>query len=413
MFSSPEILDYHRKLLNLPSPWEVRSVDMDVERLAVTIDVFWPAQTFAPCPECQKLCSLKDSKHRMWRHLDTMQFKTFLRCDVPRIDCPDHGALQIFVPWSDPKSRFTLMFEKVAAEILLSCKNQSQAAGLLRLSWKQVHRIQHLAVEKAIALRNNLPIKHLGIDEKSFLKGHKYVTVVCDLEEKRVLDVAQGRDLAAAEKALECLTAEQKDSVTAVAMDMWEPFRTVVQKVLPKADIVHDRFHITGYLTKAVDSVRKGEHRDFMKRGIEVLKGTKYLWLTNQSNWDKEQKIKYRSLKDICVKVGRAFSMKEAFREFWSHLFQKDAEAFFNRWYFWATHSRLKPIVEAAKTLKRHLGNILTYFWHRISNAAAEGLNAKIQILKADARGFRNFENFRIAILFHCGGFKFFPHKRA
>lgn len=413
MFSSPEILEYHRKLLNLPPPWEVRSVDVDIETLSVTIDVFWPAQTFAPCPECQQLGPVKDSKKRMWRHLDTMQFKTFLRCDVPRVDCAEHGVLQVFLPWSDPKSRFTAMFEKVAAEILRSCKNQSQAAGLLRLSWKQVHRIQELSVAKALVLRKKEPIRHLGIDEKSFLKGHRYVTVLCDLDKKRVLDVAQGRDEAAAQKVLEGLSEGQKKAVEAVAMDMWEPFKTAVQKQIPKADVVHDRFHISGYLTRAVDSVRKGEHRDFLKQGVEVLKGTKYLWLTNQCNWDAEQKSSYRELKGICLKVGRAFSMKEAFREFWTYVYQGPAEKFFDRWYFWATHSRLKPMIEVAKTLKRHLGNILTYFRHRISNSAAEGLNGKIQSLKADAHGFRNFENFRTAILFHCGGFKFNPLKMA
>lgn len=413
MFSSPEILEYHRKLLNLPSPWEVRSVDVDIEQLAVTIDVFWPAQTFAPCPQCQQLGSVKDTKYRLWRHLDTMQFKTFLRCEVPRVNCPEHGALQMFVPWSDPKSRFTALFEKVAAEILLSCKNQAQAAGLLRLSWKQVHRIQELCVAKAVALRKKEPIQYLGIDEKSFLKGHRYVTVLCDLVKKRVLDVARGRDEDAAQKVLECLSPGQKEAVEAVAMDMWEPFKAVVEKEIPKADIVHDRFHISGYLTKGVDLVRKGEHRDFLKQGIEVLKGTKYLWLTNQSNWDGDQKSRYQELKGVCLKVGRAFSIKETFRDFWNYQYQGPAEKFFDRWYFWATHSRLKPIVEAARTLKRHLENILTYFKHRISNSASEGLNAKIQLIKADARGFRNFENFRTAILFHCGGFQYLPLKWA
>jgi transposase len=413
MFSSPEILEYHRKLLNLPAPWEVRTVDMDMEKLSVTIDVFWPAQTLAPCPQCQELGSVKDCKSRMWRHLDTMQFKTFLRCDVPRVDCPEHGALQIFLPWSDPKSRFTALFEKVAAEVLRSCKNQTQAAHLLRLSWKQIHRIQCLAVEKALALRKREPIVLLGMDEKSFLKGHRYVTVLNDLDKKRVLDVAQNRDEAAAKQVLACLSDTQKDAVEAVAMDMWEPFKNVVEKQIPKADVVHDRFHISGYLTKAVDSVRKGEHRDLMKQGIKTLKGTKYLWLTNQGNWDQKQRAQYREMKEICLKVGRAFSMKETFREFWSYSNRGSAHSFFNWWYYWATHSRLKPMIEAARTLKRHVGNMLTYFRHRISNAASEGLNSKIQLIKADARGFRNFENFRIAILFHCGGFQFLPLKRA
>jgi transposase len=386
---------------------------MDMEKLSVTIDVFWPAQTLAPCPECQELCSVKDFKSRMWRHLDTMQFKTFLRCEVPRTDCPEHGALQIFLPWSDPKSRFTALFEKVAAEVLLSCKNQTQAAHLLRLSWKQVHRIQRLAVEKALALRKKEPILHLGIDEKSFLKGHKYITVLSDLDKKRVLDVTRNRDEAAAQQVLGCMSDRQKSAVQAVAMDMWEPFKTAVKEQLPKADIVHDHFHITGYLTKAVDSVRKAEHRDFMKRGVETLKGTKYLWLSNQGNWDDKQRVQYGAIKNICLKVGRAFSMKELFRKFWTYFNQGSAHSFFKKWYHWATHSRLKPMIEAARTLKRHLDNILTYFKHRISNSASEGLNAKIQLIKAEARGFRNFENFRIGILFHCGGFQFLPLKWA
>jgi transposase len=276
-----------------------------------------------------------------------------------------------------------------------------------------MHQIQFRAVEKALALRKHEPIQYLGIDEKSFLKGHKYVTVLIDLMLKRVLDVSQGRDEVATIKVLECLSPGQKAGVSAVAMDMWEPYKKVIEKQCPNADIVHDRFHITGYLTKAVDSVRKIEHREFMKAGIEILKGTKYLWLTNKTNWDQKQKIEYRQIKDICVKVGRAFSLKESFRNFWTYTNKGSAEKFFAKWYFWATHSRLRPIIEAAKTLKRHIDNMLTYFDHQITNAASEGLNSKIQLIKADARGFRNYENFRIAILFHCGGFKYSPHERS
>ena len=413
MFNSPEILDFHRHLLNLPTPWDVRSVDMDIEKQSVIIHVFWPTGTFAPCPECQELCSVRDEKSRMWRHLDTMQFKTFLQCDVPRVNCPEHGILQMYVPWSDPKSRFTALFESFAAQVLLSCKNQMQAAGLLRLSWKQIHRIQELAVMKALAKRKSEKIIHLGIDEKSFLKGHKYVTILNDLDRKSVLDVSQGRDEESVHKVLECLSTEQKASVDAVAMDMWLPYKNVVDEEIPVADIVHDRFHIMGYLTKAVDTVRKKEHKTFLQQGIEVLKGTKYLWLTNQNNWNKDQRLKYKEVRETCIKVGKAFSIKETFRKFWSYTYKGSAETFFKEWYFWATHSRLKPVIEVAKMLKRHLGNILTYFKHRISNSASEGINAKIQMIKADARGFRNYENFRIAILFHCGGFKFFVHKWA
>lgn len=140
------------------------------------------------------------------------------------------------------------MFEKVAAEFLCSWRNQVKAARLLRLSWKQIHRIQDLAVAKALAMRKKEPIQPLGIDEKSFLKGHRYITVLCGLDKKHVLDVAEGWDEAAAQKVLNGLSQGQKKAVEAVAMDMWEPFKTAVEKEIPTADIVHDRFNITGSL---------------------------------------------------------------------------------------------------------------------------------------------------------------------
>ncbi len=177
--------------------------------------------------------------------------------------------------------------------------------------------------------------------------------------------------------------------------------------------IVHDHFHVSGYLSKGVDLVRRKEHRDYLKMGLDFLKGTKYLWLTNRASWRSEQKKEYGELKELCLKVGRAYSMKEAFRKFWQYRSETHAREFFKKWYNWATHSRLKPMIEAARTLKRHLPNIMTYFKHRITISASVGLNGKVQAVKANAKGFRNFENLRIAILFHCGGLNLYPFKRA
>jgi transposase len=116
-------------------------------------------------------------------------------------------------------------------------------------------------------------------------------------------------------------------------------------------------------------------------------------------------------LKDQNLKVGRAFAMKEQFRQYWAFTYAKPAEGFYKRWYFWATHSRLKPMIEAARTIERHYKNISNFFQHRITNAVAEGLNFKIQLIRAGARGFRNFANFSVDILFHCGGLKLRPHE--
>lgn len=183
---------------------------------------------------------------------------------------------------------------------------------------------------------------------------------------------------------------------------MWEPYINAVEAILPEADIVHDKFHIAKYLGEVVDKVRKVEHKSLLKEGAEELKGTKYLWLTNPMNWTNEQKQQFRDLKNKGLKVGRAWILKEMFSDLWEYRYEKPARNFFKKWY-WATHTRLTPIAEIAKKLKRHLDNILTYLKHRITNAVAEGLNSKIQQIKSAARGFRNFKTTELRFCFSAG----------
>jgi transposase len=227
----------------------------------------------------------------------------------------------------------------------------------------------------------------------------------------RVLDVAEDRKEESLAELLHRIPEEQREEVAAVAIDMWEPYINAVESLLPEVDIVHDKFHIAKYLGEAVDKVRKTEHKSLLKDGSEDLKGTKYLWLTNPMNWTDEQRQQFRELKNKGLKVGRAWTLKEMFSDFWGYRYEKPARNFFKKWYCWATHARLTPLADVAKKLKRHLDNILTYLKHRITNAVAEGLNSKIQQIKSAARGFRNFENFRIAILFFCGKLDMYPHK--
>ena len=260
-----------------------------------------------------------------------------------------------------------------------------------------------------MARRKNETIRHIGIDEKSFLKGHSYASLMTDIDQGRVLDVMQNRDEKTATELLDTLEYNQKISVEAIAMDMWPAFMNAAKAMIPNADIVHDKFHISGYLGKAVDAVRRRENTQFLKTGNDTLKGSKYLWLTNPDNWSKKDKSSFRCMVIDELKVGRAWSIKEAFRHFWTYRYHGAAISFFKRWYFWATHSRLKPIIETAKTLNRHLSGIFAYLKHHITNAVTEGLNSKIQSIKANARGFRNFEHYRIAILFHCGKLSMYP----
>lgn len=405
------VREHYKRILTLPDPWPAEWVDTDMEAKAITLSVIYPMGTLAPCPECGTLCSIKDRRRKKWRPLAQMTFATYIECDVPRTDCAEHDVHQIQAPWAEPHGRFTLDFETFGIQFILACQNLTEVGGLLGISWNGIQAIQRRGVGRGLLRRKREAICRLGIDEKSFLSRHRYATVLSDLKVARIPEVTQGRDEPAVQAAFDVLDMKQKTKVEAVAADMRVQYRNAVQSQLPNAVLVHDRFHVMGYLTKALDKVRKIEHWELKAHGNQTLTGTIYLWLTSRENWSLEQKRDFRKLKDQNLKVGRAFAMKEQFRRFWDFTYAKAAEGFFKRWYFWATHSRLKPMIEAARTIQRRYANISHYFQHRITNAVAEGLNSKIQLIKAGARGFRSFANFRVAILFHCGGLKLRPHE--
>lgn len=407
-----ELQEHYGLLLGLVPPWAVVKVDLDLSGKQVVIRVDYPSGEQVPCPVegCGRRCSIRDHREeRTWRHLDTMQFETLVKARVPRSDCHEHGVKTISVPWAGPRSQFTLLFEKFAIEVLLGARSIKKAQELLRISWDQAQHIQELAVERGIARRQLDELEYAGMDEKSFRRGQNYISVLTDIKEARVLDVVEGRDQEAAERLWKTLPEEQRQEIKAVALDMWDPFMAATRAQVPGADIVHDKFHVAKYLSKAVDGVRKREHRHLQREDSDILKGTKYLWLTNPANWSDKQRAAFRSLKDEGLKVGRAWAIKEAFAGFWSYTYEGSATKFFQRWYWWATHSRLSPVIDTAKTLRRHLAGLLTYLRHRITNAVTEGLNSKIQALKSNARGFRSFANYRVSILFHCGKLALYP----
>ncbi len=233
--------------------------------------------------------------------------------------------------------------------------------------------------------------------------------MLSDLDGSCVIDLVEGRDTQAAKEVLCKLTNVQRENIQAIALDMWKAYIASAKEVLPNADLVHDKFHVVGYLNKAVDTVRKKENKSLSKQGDNSLKNTKYIWLKNQDNLDQESKKTFRALMKGELKVAKAWSIKRAFNHFWSYNYKGCAIKYFNRWFFWATHSRIKPIIKVAKMIKRHFNEIISYLEHHITNAVAEGLNSKIQTIKANARGFRNFQNYRTAVLFHCGKLDLYP----
>jgi transposase len=410
MSMDTELQKHYALLLGIGSPWEVKTVELKLQEKKVEIQLGWQWGGAAKCPECGGECAIHDcAPERTWRHLDTMQFTTLIRARTPRAACPEHGVKTMQVPWAAPQGRFTLLFERFAVEVLLASGSVSQACELLGIGWDTAQEIMRRAVERGLERRQLEGLKHLGMDEKSFKRGQSYITLLTDLEQSRVVDVVEERTAEAAGQLWQTLSPEQKQGVEAVAVDMWEPFIQTIQKQVPEADIVHDKFHVSKYLGEAVDKVRRAEHKELMTQGDETLKGTRQLWLYNPQNFSSDQAEEFCALKDLHLKVARAWAAKELFSKFWEYQAEGWARRFFKDWYGWVSRSRLKPVVEVARMLKRHLANLLTYLKHHITNAVTEGLNSKIQSIKSAARGFRNFRNYRIRILFFCGKLNLYP----
>jgi transposase len=401
--------EHYRRLLQLPKPWRVGSVETDLAGERVMACVSWPENTKVACPQCGKLCGVYDRlPERTWRHLSVMQYLLELRCAVPRCECPEHGVKTMTVPWAEPGSRFTFHFEAFAVEVIAACRSLTQAADLLRLHWDSVQRLIERAVERGLARRTTEGLKRVGLDEKSFLRGQRYISLMTDLKNPRVLEVVEGRDTAQAMALWEALPEDQRRKVEAAAMDMGANFVAATRLAAPQVAIVHDRFHVAKHLNDAVDQTRRQEAVRLAEKGDESLKKTRYLWL--HGTVPEQHQATFAELLEMNLKTSRAWLYKEQMVEFWGQADAASGERFFTQWYRTVMRSQLPKVKAVARTLKAHLVNLLTYFQHPITNATTEGFNSKIQAIKADARGFRRFENYRARILFFCGKLNLMPH---
>jgi len=403
--------ELYRRILGIEAPWQVERVELKLEQGEVHVYLEHEAKREWACAECGTLCPLYDHQgERQWRHLDTCQYRTILHAAPPRSQCPDHGVRVVKLPWAEANSRFTALLEGIAIAWLKQA-SQKAVAEQLHLSWDEIHGIMERAVERGLARRKTEQIAYLGVDEKAFRKGHKYLTLVNDLSGHRVLYVAEDREQKSLDGFWPTQTEEQKNSIAAVAMDMWDPYLNSVREHLPGSanKIVFDKYHIAKHLGEAVDRVRRREQKALKAEGDDRLTGTKYQWLRNPANLEDAQRRGFKQLVYSELKTARAWALKETAMALFNYVYEGPARKHFRWWYNWAVRSRLQPMKEVAGMLHRRFENIITYLRHRITNAASESINAKIQWVKYTARGFRNKQNFINAIYFHCGGLDLAP----
>ena len=402
--------ELYRQILGVVSPWSVASVEVDLAVKEIKVRVEHNGKGLK-CPECGRRCRGYDSNERSWRHLDTCQLATILLAKVPRVECGKHGVRQVEVPWGEPGSRFTALFEALVIDWLQGA-TISLVADQLGLSWDQVAGIQDRAVERGLACRKLEASAAIGVDETSSRRGQRYVTIVSDLERPRVLWVAEGRETTALQSFYEAIGPIECEKIACVAMDMWEPFIKATRLELPDADqrIVFDKFHIASHLGEAVDKVRRQENRSLLAEGKQTLVGTKYLWLSAPAKLSFERRRELRNLQRKRLRTGRAWAIRDEAMSLWGYQSRTWAERAWKTWNAWAMRSRLEPIKKVARMINRHWEGVMNAVTSGITNAMAEGINTKIQWIKRQARGFRNATRFRNAIYFHLGALDLYPN---
>jgi transposase len=406
--------DLYTKILGIELPWLISSIDINDTTHHVTVVLGHASFSKFACCKCGELCSVHDhQKVRLWRHLDTCQYETYLKAAVPRVKCGTCGVHICSVPWAQSHSRFSELFECHAIDILQSCQVIERSALQLRITPDQLNYLMKKSVERGLALRQkaSIPIKKLAIDEKSQQTGHNYVTILSDADEGKVLEVSKDRTIEAVLEVYNTLNTKQLESVESVTMDMWSAFETVTKRVVSQADVVHDRFHLSGYLNNAVDITRRAENKKLVKNEDTSLQKTKYLWLKNPNKLTEKEKERLEDIikNNKTPNLVTAYELKEEFKKFFDYPTAESATQFFKDWHQNVLKSQNTQLIKVATMFEKHFTGILSYIKHHVTNAIAEGLNSRIQQLKAKARGFKSAAAFRIAILFHFGKLYLYP----
>lgn len=397
---------FFEKLLNFGSEWKVERIEFN-SNYEVDIFLKWNLEEYKKSNMDSYEFVHDYRENRRWRHLDILQFKTYINAKIPRVKTKNGKIESVRTPWASEGNRHTYLFEILVIDLLLATKNQTKTAQILRYGFNSVNRIIHCASQRGLKRRDqNLILKQLSIDEKSFQKGHNYVTVLSDPLAGIIIDIVKDRTTKSTKDLLNnCLTEFQKSNVETISLDMWKAYNTAVEEVLPKAKKVHDRFHLMKYLNEAIDNVRKRE----VKKN-EVLVNSRYAFLKNRVNLTAKQHYKFEEVIRANTAVGYAWGLKESFKSLFGCKNYQEAFGRFSDWNSFVNWERIPELTKVAKMFSNHIRGVCNALVESASNAMAERLNGKIQLIKTIGRGYRTFTNFRSAILFFNGGLDLYPH---
>lgn len=385
------------KLLSLQGAW-VRSVRFGASEIMVAVE---RKARRHRCPRCEFSTAAGYDQHvGRWRHVALGKWRVAITATVSRIECPTHGVLTEAVPWAAPESRFTLDFEDLVAWLAREM-NKTAVMRLVHVTWRTVGRIIERVVGRKIDKHRLDELYVIGLDEVSYRKRHKYLTVVADHKSGDPAWIGEGRSQKTVGKFFDELGPERSAKIEFVTMDMSAPFIAEVRERAPQAEIVFDPFHVVKLGGDALHNVRREEAR--IRQGTDeaaVLKGSRWALLKASENLGADEKAKISDVALINRRVYRGYLLKEELRALYM-CGPRAAKKHLASWLAWASRSKLQPFVKLARTLRKYSDGILAAIGLGLSNGRMEGLNNKIGVLKHRAYGFHSAAAL-IAMIFLC-----------
>ena len=355
-------------------------------------------QTVKRCPCCKSSnVRIKETKERTFRMVNLGQKRTQLKINVHKVWCQkcDKKAW-IELPFSYGKLPMTKSFVhyiiQLTAMTTLFC-----VAMFLGLQWKTIKNIDKANLSKRAKQFSFKKLRYISIDEIAIKKGHKYMTIFTDIATGQIIHAVEGRNELALRPFLKLLSKKAK-RLRGIGIDMSAAYSSSIKMHLPHVSIIYDRFHVSKLLNDTLDKIRRAEYAKCKDKGLQVLKGQRFLLLRNFVDLEDEQKSSLQRLLEINESLAIAHSMKEQFRSFWDCSSKVEAARFFCWWVIQAIESGVQQLAKTARTLLHHHEGLLSYFEHGIDNGQAEGINNKIKVLKRRAYGYRDQEYFKLRL---------------
>ena len=360
------------------------------------------------CSGCFMKSTIYDHQDvRRFDHIPLLGFNLKFEYKSRRVDCQSCGVTIEKLPWVDGKKEITKSYEWFLAAWAkdLSWK---KVANKFDTGWDTVYRSVSMAVLWGWMHRDLSNVKAIGIDEIAKQKGHKYTTLVYQIDDsrKRLLWVGDTRTEETLNAFFDWFGKERTSNLEAICSDMWKPYINVIKDKAPKAIHVLDRFHIMSHMGKAIDEIRASEAKKMSQDGYEpVLKKSRFLLLERPENLSPPQEVKLAELVTYNLKSVRAYLLKEDFQNFWEYTSKSWAEKFLKVWCTRAMRSKLEPMKGVAKMLRRHHDLILNWFVMngKLSSGIVEGFNTKAKLTIRKAFGFRSYKALRVALLHQLG----------